>query len=41
MADIFLFLSRYPRLRLDTEEVGYRPNFALRGLLALPVALGS
>ena len=34
-------LRRCPRLRLDAEEVGYRPNFALRGLLALPVALGS
>ena len=34
-------LERYPRLRLEREDVRYRPNFALRGLLALPVALVS
>ena len=34
-------LARYPRLRLERDDVQHRPNFALRGLLALPVALGS
>ena len=32
-------LARYPRMRLEGENVRHRPNFALRGLLALPVAL--
>jgi cytochrome P450 len=32
-------LARYPRLRLDREDVPHRPNFALRGLLELPVSL--
>jgi len=34
-------LARYPGIRLAAEDVRHRPNFALRGLLALPVELGS
>ena len=34
-------LARYPAIRLATDDVRHRPNFALRGLLALPVELGS
>lgn len=34
-------LRRYPAMRLETDEVRYRRNFALRGLLELPVVLGS
>ena len=34
-------LRRFPRLRLEGGEVRHRPNFALRGLLELPVGLGS
>ena len=32
-------LARYPRLRLEREDVEFGPNFVLRGLLALPVLL--
>jgi cytochrome P450 len=32
-------LGRYPRMRLERDDARYRPNFALRGLLALPVVL--
>jgi pimeloyl-[acyl-carrier protein] synthase len=34
-------LARYPEMRLGSGEIRHRPNFALRGLLALPVELGS
>jgi cytochrome P450 len=32
-------LARYPRMRLERDDIQHRPNFALRGLLALPVVL--
>jgi hypothetical protein len=32
--------ERYPRMELAAEEVDYRPSLTLRGLAALPVALG-
>ncbi len=32
-------LTRYPSLRLASDDICYRPNFALRGLLALPVSV--
>ncbi len=34
-------LARYPTMRLATDEVRHRRNFALRGLLELPVVLAS
>jgi cytochrome P450 len=32
-------LARYPRLRLESEDLRHRPNFVLRGLLSLPIVL--
>jgi cytochrome P450 len=32
-------LARFPTMRLASDHVQHRPNFALRGLLALPVAV--